>query len=154
MHPVPTEGLSLEEAALRYGDDLCTCLGRGAGIPQFDLILLGVGDDGHTASLFPGSAGLAEKVRPTLPVITDHVPNKRITLTLPVINNAKNVVSFVTGRNKSQVMKKLLEDKADALPAALVSPANGKHIYVLDAEAASGLEKEAVSDRFVIEEDV
>ena len=152
LHAVLTEGLSLEDSARWYEDELHTFFGSKPEIPQFDLILLGIGEDGHTASLFPGSEGLNESKHLVLPAITDRIPHERISMTLPLINNAKYLIFYVIGKEKSSIMKKLLESHASLLPAALVRPVKGKLLYILDAEAASELEPDEVSDHFLIKE--
>jgi 6-phosphogluconolactonase len=144
VHPVAAEGLSQEEGAARYEEEIRTFFDTHAYPPAFDLIMLGVGEDGHTASLFPGSPALKEKIRLICPVITDRMPHLRITMTLPVINSALNVIFFVTGRGKAQVMKEVL-GKGSQLPAALVRPEQGALVHVLDEEAASLLDPETIS---------
>jgi 6-phosphogluconolactonase len=152
FHAMMTEGLTLEDAAQRYENELYAFFGLKPEIPQFDLILLGIGEDGHTASLFPESDVLKEKEHLSLPAFTNRVPHERITMTLPLINNAKHVIFYVTGKGKASIMKKLLESEMSMMPAAKVRPANGKLVYVIDSEAASALEPDAVSDHFLIKE--
>lgn len=111
-------------------------------IPQFDLILLGLGDDGHTASLFPGTAALHERTRLVTVGQAPHGVAVRLTLTLGVINRASVVLFLVTGSNKARITRRVLEPKTDAdrqLPAALVKPDLGRLIWLLDQPAASQL---------------
>jgi 6-phosphogluconolactonase len=110
---------------------------RKDGIPAFDLIMLGLGEDGHTASLFPGSSSLTVTDRLAIPVTTDRVPPQRISLALPVINNARHIIFLVSGDNKAKTIKEILEDRKSTLPAALVKPQNGALFLVMDQGAAS-----------------
>ena len=111
----------------------------GAGIPQFDLILLGLGDDGHTASLFPGTNALDETQRNVLSVFVPKLNTYRITLTLRVINNARRVMFMIAGRSKAAIVSRVAESKQPThdLPATLVQPRNGQLDWLLDGEAAS-----------------
>lgn len=151
LHAVPTEGVSLEEAARHYEDALRTFFGARCMVPCFDLVMLGIGRDGHTASLFPDAAGLEEGRRLAIPVRTGHSPHERITLTFTVINSASNVVFFVTGRDKAAIMRQVLDKKGDAmLPAARVRPLNKRLLYVLDEGAASRLDRHSLRDHVAI----
>jgi len=106
-------------------------------MPQFDLIMLGIGKDGHTASLFPNNTALLEEKHLAISVRADHLRHQRITLTLPVINNAKNVIFVVTGKNKAEVIKEVIEKAESKLPAAMVNPKEGKKYFLLDSDAGS-----------------
>lgn len=107
--------------------------------PRFSMILLGLGPDGHTGSLFPGHEALEEKKRSVISVMGGKPLVHRLTLTLPVLNNAERVVFFVSGWDKAQVVKTILEEPDPALPAARVSPLTNAVEWLLDAEAASEL---------------
>lgn len=111
----------------------------GGGIPQFDLILLGLGEDGHTASLFPGTSALEETRRRAISVFIPTLNAHRITLTLPVINQARRVMFIVAGKSKSEIAPRILKSNQPAkeLPATLVQPQTGQLDWMLDAEAAS-----------------
>jgi len=130
-----------EEAAVTYEHDLRAYFGT-VGVPGFDLILLGVGEDGHTASLFPGGREISEMKRLSVPSFYSRAGNWRVTLTLPVLNNAALVVFLVTGKAKARIIKELhAEGKRNLYPAGLVRPHHGKVIWVLDEDAASGLKE-------------
>lgn len=110
-------------------------------LPHFDLILLGMGPDGHTASLFPGTAALHEKSRLVVANWVDKLKASRITFTLPVLNAARGVVFLVSGTDKADALKAVLEGDApgDQYPSKLVRPTAGKLIWLVDRAAASGL---------------
>lgn len=130
-----------EQEALRYEEEIRACFGS-PGIPVFDLIILGMGQDGHTASLFPGSGPLKETGRLAVPVHLQRPETpERITLTLPVLNNAAHVLFLVSGPSKAGVIRDILEDKdkRDHYPAGLVNPAQGDLTWLIDREAASKL---------------
>ena len=113
-------------------------------VPLIDLILLGLGDDGHTASLFPGSAALQEGKRI---VAVGHAPTgirTRLTLTLGVLNHAAVVLFLVTGSGKSQMVRRVLHPDSEAdrsLPAAKISPESGRLVWMLDHSAAQQLQQ-------------
>ena len=142
VYPIPTDVASPEEAAHRYEQTLKEFFGTN-GPPQFDLMLLGMGPDGHTASLFPGVPALREEKRWAAGVeapqhIGPHVP--RITLTLPVINNSKRIFFLVAGENKQEPLAAILngEPGAGAYPSSRVH-ARQALVWFLDqavAEAA------------------
>lgn len=108
---------------------------------RFDLVLLGLGDDGHTASLFPESAALGERERPAAAVEAHYQdrPARRVTLTLPAINSARQVWFLVTGSAKAGIVKEVLEGPDRGLPAQQVRPKAGQLLWILDEAAASRL---------------
>jgi 6-phosphogluconolactonase len=110
-------------------------------IPRFDLILLGMGPDGHTASLFPGTAGLQEKSRLVIANWVEKLKTARLSFTLPVLNAARCVAFLVSGTDKATVLKAVLEENVpgEQYPAKLVHPKDGKLIWFLDRAAASEL---------------
>ena len=114
---------------------------EGAETPAFDLVLLGMGDDGHTASLFPHTEALHELGRL---VVANHVPQKqtwRITLTWPVINRARKVAFLIEGATKTDVLHDVLLGAYDpeAMPSQLIRPASGELMFLLDAVVAAKL---------------
>lgn len=131
--------LDPEVAASRYEAVLRAEFGPGD--PVFDLVLLGMGDDGHTASLFPHTQALIEMVRLA---VANHVPQKetwRITLTWPVINRGREVAFLIEGAGKAQVLDDVLLGAYDpeAKPSQLIRPESGKLTFLLDAAAAAKL---------------
>lgn len=139
IHPVPTQKGSPDEAARFYENDIISFFNLSSGgIPAFDLLLLGVGDDGHTASLFPGSPSLNEKDRLAVSAVpSDKSMHERITVTFPVINSARNVIIQITGNTKAEAVKDILENENSTLPAASVRPHDGKLIFLLDRQAGA-----------------
>lgn len=146
VHRMAGEEADPEVAAARYAAALAGALGDGLpGAPVLDLVWLGLGADGHTASLFPGSPALAVHDRAACAVADAPAdPPRRITLTLPVLSAARRVVFVVTGMAKADAVAAVLEPAAgtalDALlPAARVRPAPGRLLWLVDEAAASRL---------------
>ena len=132
----PEEGASRYEAEIRNTFKL-----EGAETPTFDLVILGLGPDGHTASLFPHTEGLHEMARIA---IANHVPQKdvwRLTLTWPVITQAREVVFLIEGEDKAEILATVFTGPYDPeqYPAQLIRPFNGRLALLLDAPAASKL---------------
>jgi 6-phosphogluconolactonase len=135
VHSISTAGFAPETSAEKYEEELRLFFGLPPeGIPEFDLVLLGVGEDGHTASLFPGSEALKEKKHLVAQVQPTSSLHDRITLTLPVLNTARNIFVLVTGGRKASVMKRLIEEKNHTLPISLIKP-KGSLIFLMDREA-------------------
>lgn len=107
-------------------------------LPRFDLILLGMGTDGHTASLFPGTDALSETKRLAVANWVPQLGSWRFTLTYPVINNARNVMFLVAGEDKAERLKEVLEGDTD-LPAKIVKPTDGNLTWYLDQSSARDL---------------
>lgn len=109
--------------------------------PRFDLILLGMGPDGHTASLFPGTAGLQEKSRLVIANWVEKLKTHRLSFTLPVLNAARCIAFLVSGTDKAPALHAVLEENAsgEQYPSKLVQPKDGKLIWFLDRAAASEL---------------
>ena len=108
-------------------------------LPRFDLVLLGLGEDGHTASLFPGSSALNETEHWVATTYVEKLHAYRLTLTLPVINNAAQVAFLVDGANKAAIVKEILTTEKRDYPAAKVRPENGQLIWFVTQDAASDL---------------
>jgi len=136
------ENPDAESVAKDYESTLRKFFQLEAGqFPKFDLILLGMGPDGHTASLFPGTAGLKEKSRLVIANWVEKLRTHRLSFTLPVLNAARCVAFLVSGTDKAPALKSVLEENVsgEQYPARLVNPSNGKLIWFLDRAAASGL---------------
>ena len=138
IHRIEAEDSSPAQSALNYETTLREFFGlQPRDYPRFDLILLGIGVDGHTASLFPGGSELSASDR----LVTWARPNStsvpRVTLTLETINRARHVAFLVSGTNKAAVLEKVLDGEKE-LPAALVKPVNGSLTFFVDEAAASG----------------
>lgn len=132
----PEEAAAKYEAVIRNGFRL-----EGAETPTFDLVLLGMGDDGHTASLFPHTEAINDM---THIVVANHVPQKntwRITLTWPVINQGREVAFLIEGAGKAQVLHEVMQGpyQPDTYPSQIIRPASGKLTLLLDAAAAAKL---------------
>ena len=129
-------------AAQQYQDEILYFFGMPEGSwPSFDLILLGLGDDGHTASLFPQSDAVSETASL---VVENHVKKlntRRITFTLPLINAAKKILFLVAGDAKSTMVHRILKniDVSEPVPAQLVNPTAGEVVWYLDKSAARQL---------------
>jgi 6-phosphogluconolactonase len=139
---IPTENPDAPAAAEAYEQTLLHFFALKPGqIPRFDMILLGIGPDGHTASLFPGTAGLNEKTKLVIANWVEKLKTSRISLTLPVLNAAECVAFLVSGTDKATVLKSVLEGDgaAEQYPAKLVRPTNGRLIWFVDRAAASAL---------------
>jgi len=114
---------------------------RPGQFPRLDLILLGIGPDGHTASLFPNTAALNETKRLVVANWVEKFKTNRITFTYPVLNYAACVIFLVSGGDKSEIVREVLENPGADLPSQKVHPANGRLLWLLDKDAASKLSK-------------
>lgn len=139
LFPVDTRLESPQRSAVDYERRLVSLFEiRKGQKPRFDLILLGMGADGHTASLFPGSSALKESSRFTAATRLRTSREWRITFTFPVINHARHVLFLVTGVAKSSAVSRVLrKGNGRALPAQRVNPKKGHLFWYLDADAAS-----------------
>ncbi|HEY6421224.1 MAG TPA: 6-phosphogluconolactonase [Candidatus Binataceae bacterium] len=139
VHRVRGE-LPPEQAARAYEEELRSSFAIGeTEVPRFDVILLGLGENRHTASLFPGSPALHEKNRIAVAVEVDDPHRNRVTLTPPLLNNGHRVMFLVNGRSKAEAVRDVLEGPhdPDRFPAQIVAPGNGELIWLLDKSAAS-----------------
>lgn len=140
--------LSPAHAAAQYEDELRRAFG-GEGLPSFDLIVLGMGSDGHTASLFPGAASLDEKERLAIPVYADVLKSWRVTLTLPVLNNAEHILFLVAGASKAETLGALFNaeprsEQRRRSPAGLVRPGHGVLTWLVDEDAAQSVPSQVI----------
>jgi 6-phosphogluconolactonase len=125
-------------AAAAYEQELREFFGHSAG---FDLVLLGMGADGHTASLFPGLAAVTEGSRWVMAQYVEAVSMWRITLTPAAINAAENVTFIVSGADKAERLREVLEgpSRPEALPAQAIKPISGRLLWLVDEAAAASL---------------
>jgi 6-phosphogluconolactonase len=139
VHRVFGELSGAAEAAEQYEMDLREFFEprrlEDEGFLRFDLILLGMGPDGHTASLFPNSSGLHEAARWVLANWVERFQTDRITMTFPVLNSAAEVIIFVSGSEKAAVLGEVLNGDAQKYPVQRVRPRNGIKRWMLDAAA-------------------
>ncbi len=144
IHPIRTKEASAEIAASLYTKELHDFFKtQPDDFPQFDLMLLGLGQDGHTASLFPGSAALQEKKRWVMTVSHHDVSEVRITMTLPVINHSEHIYFVVSGVEKSRSLQTIFELSTpdNSLPAQRVHTQRGAPHWFVDEAAAFHLRK-------------
>ncbi len=130
VYPIATEGCTPEESADAYEKTLQTFLGKETldiWRPLFSVTLLGLGDDGHTASLFPGTSALRERVRWVTPVIGAK-EEARISMTFPVLSSSRNVVFLVAGEGKRAMLKRLIE-RDPGIPATNVEAQGKLHVF-------------------------
>ena len=132
VHRVAGENPNASEAAEQYEETLKTVTGEA--LPQLDLILLGLGPDGHTASIFPGSEVLQETKRLVAAPWVEKFKSYRITMTLPLLNNGASVVFLVSGDEKAEIVREVLEGP-EQYPAQAVKP-KGELLWLLDQRAA------------------
>jgi 6-phosphogluconolactonase len=143
VHPIPfaespaASALAYESLLHRYFHD---------ATPHFDLVLLGLGENGHTASLFAGSAALSETVRWVREVFVPEQDLFRVTLTPPVLNAAESVAFLVTGAEKAAMLQRVLEGEYDPqrIPAQLIRPTQGKVVWLVDRAAARFLSSDTM----------
>jgi 6-phosphogluconolactonase len=137
VHRIRAE-LEAEVAAAEYEKQLVDFFHWGDhDWPRFDLIFLGIGEDGHTASLFPGSKALAESSRTVVANWVEKFQAFRITLTFPVLNHAAEVIFLVSGADKAQILNEVLRPGAQKYPAQNVNPENGQLLWLVDQDAGS-----------------
>jgi len=140
VHRIKSENPDARKAAEEYEQELrAFCrLARGQ-LPRFDLVFLGMGPDGHTASLFPGTDALREETRLVAAPRVEKLSTYRVTLMPPVLNNASCTIFLVAGADKAETLRAVLQGsyQPDLYPAQLVRPAVGKVLWLVDKAAAS-----------------
>jgi 6-phosphogluconolactonase len=142
IHRIRAENPDADSAAEDYAHEIRRFFDiAGAEVPHFNCVLLGMGSDGHTASLFPDSPALSEKKRLVVANRVEKFDSFRITLTLPVLNSADLILFLVSGAEKANALKTVLEGAAAPghYPARLIQPSRGELIWFLDRSAARGL---------------
>jgi 6-phosphogluconolactonase len=142
VHRVRAENPDAPAAAAQYEAELRASVASSDDIPRLDLVFLGMGADGHTASLFPGTEALSEQTRLVVANWVARLHAHRITVTLPLINAARLVIFLVTGADKAARVREALHpaESAQPLPVQLVRPEKGRLVWLLDRGAASLLE--------------
>ncbi len=143
LHPIPYLS-SPRESAVEYENILRTFFVTGP--PCFDLVFLGLGENGHTASLFPGTSAVEERERWVIEVYVAEQKMYRITLTAPAINLAALVAFMVAGEEKASILRETLEGEyaPRRIPAQLINPANGRLFWLIDRDAARLLRRETL----------
>lgn len=136
IHPIPTAANNPASDAVGYQQTLQGCAEDGE-LLQFDLLLLGMGDDGHTASLFPNGDWLAERSAWVIPSRAPVPPHGRITLTFPILNAARHTMILVAGKGKRPILQEIFADLTAAAaryPIAMIVP-QGEVVWMVDSEA-------------------
>lgn len=128
------------EAAAAYEEELKKFFGA-EHVPRFDLIFLGLGEDGHTASLFPGTAALDDTEHWVAAIYVERLQSYRLTLTLPVINAARQATFLVSGASKARIVREILasDSALQNYPVAKVRPVDGQLTWLIDGDAANAL---------------
>lgn len=142
IHRIRSEISDAGQAAELYEKDISGFFQLEAGqLPRFDCVLLGMGSDGHTASLFPQTAALDERERLVVANRVEKFQTHRITMTLPVLNNAESIIFLVSGGNKAETLKTVLQGKkrSQQFPAQMIAPVHGKLLWIIDRAAAKEL---------------
>jgi 6-phosphogluconolactonase len=140
VHRMPADQPDRDAASQAYTAEMQRAFGTH-GIPNFDLIQLGMGPEGHTASLFPHQASLHEAQRLVMPVSVPKPPPDRLTFTPPLLNAARNILFLVTGSEKAEALQAVLEGEyqPEQYPAQIVRPTDGEVVWMLDNAAAAKL---------------
>jgi len=143
FHRMAAERPDRELAAREYAEELGRVLRPAPGEwPRLDLVFLGMGPDGHTASLFPGTPAVNERTAWVTPNFAAHLNSFRLTLTFPVLNAAAHVIFLVAGADKAEALRQVLEGPQGRLPAQLLQPTRGRLSWFLDESAARLLKKQ------------
>ncbi len=144
VFPATNGSLPVEQAAWAYEIKLKKFFGS-EGVPRFDLSLMGMGDDGHTASLFPGMTQLNEQEKWVVGYFVDKEKKERVSLTFPPLNASRFLLVLLEGQKKAVRLKEVLEGPSDPprYPIQYLRPADGKLVFAMDAAAASLLKKKS-----------
>ena len=144
VHRMPADQTDRDAASYAYTVEMQQVFGSD-GVPSFDLIQLGMGPEGHTCSLFPHQASLHEQQRLVMPVVVPKPPPPRLTFTPRLLNAASHVLFLVTGAEKQDAVKAVLEGEyqPDEYPAQIVKPSKGEVTWMLDKAAAGKLQRTA-----------
>lgn len=144
FHPWPTHLDDPTDAANGYEATIRIVTGSTDDVPVLDLVYLGMGDDGHTASLFPGTDAVHEQSRLAVANTVPQLETTRLTMTPGLINNAREIVFLVTGAGKANMLHQVLDGPidVDTTPSQVIRPSHGKLRWFVDEAAASQLEKE------------
>jgi 6-phosphogluconolactonase len=137
VHRMPADESNLANGASRYNTAVSETIPQLHGMPRFDLVLLGLGEDGHTASLFPGDPALSVQDRACTTSRAANEPRNRLTLTYAAINSAAHVAFLVTGSGKGAALRAVQER---SVPAAAVKPQDGELVWFLDQAAVDSLQ--------------
>ena len=149
IHPFETENVTPEESADRYAESLRPWAANDAPYPVLDLVFLGMGDDGHTLSLFPHTSAIHETRRWVVANEAPKLKTVRLTMTAPVVNAARQVVFLVGGAGKADRLASVLDGpvNVDAQPSQIIRPKSGVPIWLVDKAAAAKLAKRPESSR-------
>jgi 6-phosphogluconolactonase len=151
VHRIQAENANAGQAAEEYERTLQAVMQTAeSALPRFDVVLLGMGPDGHTASLFPGTTALKETRRLVVANWVEKFSSYRITLTLPVLNNADHILFIVGGADKAETLQAVLEgdQQTPRFPAQLIRPTHGSLVWLVDQAAASHLRSVSSSGSF------
>ncbi len=145
VHRIKSENVDASNTAEKYEQTLCNFFRLGEGqLPRFDLVFLGMGPDGHTASLFPGSSAVNETSRLVVAPWVEKLGSYRITVTPPVLNNAGCVIFLVSGKEKAETLRQVLQGDShpELFPAQIINLSNGRLVWLADQAAARLLQNE------------
>lgn len=140
VHRIPAERPP-QEAAQMYQHEIKSLFQlREKELPRFTVVLLGLGTDGHTASLFPNTSALQERTKFVTEVFVESLKAPRITMTLPVINNAQNIIILVSGKGKAGILSAVIDVDVPQFPVNMIDPTSGSLSWMVDRDAASKIE--------------
>lgn len=131
-----------ESEAIRYSEETKKIVPLKNEYPNFDVVMLGLGEDGHTASIFPDQMEVIESDKLCEVTLHPSTRQKRITLTGKIFNNAERVIFLVTGKSKASIVKKVLQERRKVFPAEFIQPVSGELDFFLDSDSADLLDDE------------